>query len=214
MAETQGSNSAARPRPDRFTPFRYARFAHHLGDAHRILDVGCSDGRGGAVLRRTRPSAHLAGVEILEPRAAHVPDVYDDVTVGDLATIAARGEQFDALVMGEVIEHIGYGALEGFLANAATVLVPGGRILLTTPNPHYLFLRWRGGSVLGGAHVSVHCPAALTELLEHRGFRVLEVEGTGRVSRVIGTRCWLSLYGSYLLIAERRTEAHEEPTGS
>lgn len=187
---------------DSFTPYRYAHFARHLRSATRILDVGCSIGRGGAVLRQANPSAHIEGVDMLAARAALVPTgVYDAVTVGDLTTIAGAGAQFDALVMGELIEHVPYPALEEFIASAAQVLSPGGRVLLTTPNPHYLFLRWRGGAVLGGAHVSVHCPAALSELLSHRGFRVVRVEGTGRVSRVVGVRLPLAAYGSYLLIA-------------
>jgi 2-polyprenyl-3-methyl-5-hydroxy-6-metoxy-1,4-benzoquinol methylase len=120
--------------------------------------------------------------------------------------MAGQHQPFDAMVMGELIEHVPYPALEQFVASAATVLAPGGRVLLTTPNPHALRLRLRGGSVLGGAHVSVHCPAALSELLNHRGFRVVRIEGSGRLSRIIGVRFPLSLYGSYLLIAERHDD--------
>lgn len=190
---------------DSFTPHRYAHLARHLGDANRILDVGCGIGRGGAVLREARPAAHIEGVELVAGRAARVPDgIYDAVTVGDLATLADGGPRFDALVLGELIEHVPYPALEAFLASVAAVLTPGGRVVLTTPNPHYLFLRWRGGSVLGGAHVSVHCATALAELLEVRGFRVLRVQGTGRVSGLLGAHFPLRLYGSYLLVAERR----------
>jgi predicted TPR repeat methyltransferase len=190
---------------DSFTAYRYAQFVSHLGNATRILDVGCNTGRGGVVLRQVNRSAHIEGLEMVAARAALVPaGVYDAVTVGDLAEIAGKGSQFDALVMGELIEHVPYPALEDFISLAATVLSPGGRVLLTTPNPHYLFLRWRGGSILGGAHVSVHCPIALTELLNHRGFRVIRVEGSGRVSRVVGVRFPLRVYGSFMLIAERR----------
>jgi hypothetical protein len=143
---------------------------------------------------------------MLAPRAAVVPEVvYDAVMVGDPATIAGAGGAVRCSRIGELIEHVPYPALEGFISSAARVLSQGGRILLTTPNPHYLFLRWRGGSVLGGAHVSVHCPVALTELLNHRGFRVVRVEGTGRVSRAIGVRFPLRVYGSFMLIAERCT---------
>ena len=142
---------------------------------------------------------------MLAARAALVPaGVYDAVTVGGLAPIAGAGAQFDALVMGELIQHVPYPALEDFISSAARALAQGGRILLITPNPHYLFLRWRGGSVLGGAHVSVHCPSALSELLNHRGFRVVRAEGTGRVSRAVGVRFPLGMYGSFMLIAERR----------
>jgi 2-polyprenyl-3-methyl-5-hydroxy-6-metoxy-1,4-benzoquinol methylase len=100
---------------DSFTAYRYAQFANHLGSAMRILDVGCNTGRGGVVLRRANRSAHIEGLEMLAARAALVPaGVYDAVTVGDLAAIAGAGAQFDALVMGELIEHVPYLALEDF----------------------------------------------------------------------------------------------------
>jgi predicted TPR repeat methyltransferase len=194
---------------DSFTPHRYAQFARHLrdlGSAPRILDVGCNTGRGGRVLRTALPSAHLEGLELVPGRAERVADVYDAVTVGDLATLVVPEPRFDALVMGELIEHVPYTALEQLLASTAALLVPGGRVLLTTPNPHAVRLRMRRGTVLGGSHVSVHCPAALSELMNHRGFRVVRVEGSGRALRIVGVRFPLSLYGSYLLIAERRAD--------
>ncbi len=47
---------------------------------------------------------------------------------------------------------------------------------------------------------------ALSELLNHRGFRVDRVSGSGRTSRIVGTRFPLALYGSSLLVAERRAD--------
>jgi cyclopropane fatty-acyl-phospholipid synthase-like methyltransferase len=52
--------------------------------------------------------------------------------VRDRATIAGSGAQFDALVMGELIDHVPYPALEDFLSSGARILPRGGRILLTT----------------------------------------------------------------------------------
>ena len=76
-------------------------------------------------------------------RAALVPaGVHDAVMIGDPAPIAGAGARFDALVMGELIEQVPYAALEDFISSAARVLSQGGGVLLTTPNPHYLFLRW------------------------------------------------------------------------
>ena len=85
--------------------------------------------------------------------------------------------------MGELIEHVSL-ALEDFISSTARVRPRSGRVLLTTSNPYHLFLRWRGGSVLSGVYISVHCPAALSELLNHRGFGVVRVEGTAAVERL------------------------------
>ena len=194
---------------DAFTKRRYAQFARHIASAYRILDAGCGSGDGGAVLRRTNPSAHIEGLELVSARRAAIPaGIYNAVTVGDLATIETES-RFDVVVMGELIEHVPFTSLEQLVASAANVLTPGGRILLTTPNPHYMLLRWRGGSILGGAHVSAHCPAVLSELLNHRGFGVTRVEGSGRVSQVIGVRFPLAVYGSYMIVAERREHANQ-----
>lgn len=200
-----GANAArTASETDSFTPYRYRHFARYLGRSRQVLDVGCNTGRGGVELRQALPSARIEGVEMVARRAHGVPAaVYDEVTIGDLGTVVGSGRRFDAIVMGEVIEHVPYSRLAAFVRDAWDVLLPDGLLLLTTPNPHYGLLRWRGGSVLGGAHVSVHCPVALTQLLEASGFEVARVEGTGRVSRVVGRRFPLRTYGSYLLVAVR-----------
>jgi 2-polyprenyl-3-methyl-5-hydroxy-6-metoxy-1,4-benzoquinol methylase len=104
--------------------------------------------------------------------------------------------------MGEVIEHVPLDAIDAVLDAAKRLLRPDGLILLTTPNPHYLLLRLRsGGTVLGGAHVSLHCPKALSQYLRYVGFVVEVLAGSGRVSARVGTRLPMFAYGSYLIVA-------------
>jgi len=192
---------------DSFTAYRYVQFARHLGSAMRILDVGCNTGRGGVVLRQVKPSAHIEGLEMLAARAALVPaGVYDAVTLGDLAMLAGAGAQFDALVMRELIEHVPYPALEDFLPSAATVLSPGWPYPSSHPEPSLPVREVARRVGPRRAPVSVHSPLALTELL-NRGFRVVRVDGTGPVSRAVGLRFPLGVYGSFMLIAERHISA-------
>ena len=106
--------------------------------------------------------------------------------------------------MGELIEHVPWAGLDPIIFSAYRLLKPGGKLVLTTPNPHYFLLNLRGGgSVLGGPHVSVHCAEALAQYLRFRGFHIDELRGTGSMSRIIGSRMPLSLYGAYLLSAVR-----------
>ena len=44
--------------------------------------------------------------------------------------------QFDVIIAGEIIEHLG--DLRGFFESAARNLTPGGRLIITTPNPYSL----------------------------------------------------------------------------
>lgn len=189
---------------DSFTLDRYRQMAGYLAPGSRILDVGSNTGRGGAVLRECVPSAEIVGVEMVPERAAQAPPgIYASVHVCPLEELRDSG-RFDAIVMGELLEHIPYTSIESFLLATLGLLRDGGRVVLTTPNPHYLLLRRRsGGTVLGGAHVSVHCPTALTQLLRHHGFEVECVRGSGKISRALGTRFPRFMYGSYLLVARR-----------
>ena len=196
---------------DPFTERRYRQFARHLGAGFtgQVLDVGCNTGRGGQAFLDRAPGVKLDGVELVPDRIERIPaGLYRTVHQGLLEDMPADSGPYDALLMGELVEHVPFGVLEGFLEQAMRLLAPGGRILLTTPNPHYLLLRLRsGGSVLGGAHVSVHCPVALGQFLAWKGLTVEKVTGSGQVSGLAGEKLPMFLYGSYLLIARKPVTA-------
>ncbi|MCP3423043.1 class I SAM-dependent methyltransferase [Nocardioides pinisoli] len=191
---------------DPFTVRRYGQFAQRLpGSVERILDVGCNTGRGGSVIRAAFPSVTLHGVDLVPEYVAEMaPGIYDRLSGGYLQDYVGDGEPYDAILLGEVIEHVPLDAIDALLEAVRRLLRPSGRLLLTTPNPHYFLLRLRyGGTMLGSAHVSAHCPTALTQYLRFKQFSVEEVAGTGRWSSVIGRRLPLPLYGSYLMTVRR-----------
>ena len=192
---------------DRFTEGRYRQFARHLGSSFtgQVLDVGCNTGRGGQAFLAAASKVTLDGVELLADRIERIPDgVYRKVFKGLLADVPAEAGPYDALLMGELIEHVPFAGLDDLIEQATRLLAGGGRLLLTTPNPHYALLGRRcGGTVLGGAHVSVHCPAALKQYLEWKGLAVETVVGSGPKSSVLGEKFPMALYSQYLLIARK-----------
>jgi SAM-dependent methyltransferase len=189
---------------DPFTFERYRRFGGLLPPGSiAVLDVGCHNGRGGAALKEVAPKARLYGIDIVPERVAGIPaGLYEEVHVGFLRSCDPPPEGFDAVLMGEVIEHVPWSEWDELLNDVIRVLRPGGLLLLTTPNPHYILLKWRSAnSVLGGAHVSVHCARSLSQYLTYRGFDVRSLVGTGRVAEKLGHRLPLFCYGSYMLAA-------------
>ncbi|MBJ7289897.1 class I SAM-dependent methyltransferase [Williamsia sp.] len=192
---------------DPFTEERYRQFARRIIGQQTVLDVGCNTGRGGAALKSACPSVRLFGLEMLPDRVAQIPPgLYEAPVTGEyLEDHHSPAGGYDVILMGELIEHVPWAGIDPLIFSAKRLLKPGGKIFLTTPNPHYLLLKRRSrGSVLGGPHVSVHCPEALSQYLKFRGFNVDELCGTGRVSATLGHRWPLSFYGAYLLVATTR----------
>ncbi len=190
---------------DDFTAERYAQFARKIdASATSILDIGCSTGVGGVVLASHFPGATISGLDCVAERLAQLPDAYSKSICGFSTDIPVEDESFDAVVAGEFVEHLYPADVDKSLCEMQRVLRVGGVIVLTTPNPSYLRNRIEKLSVLGGAHLTQHHPSDLKMRLRWHGFRSVRVEGSGRVSRHLGTRVpFLPLYGSYLVHARK-----------
>lgn len=191
---------------DGFSLERYAQFTRHLPpDARKILDVGCAEGRGGARMKEIRPDLEILGLDCVDERVKALPGCYAGGIVGLTTSIPAEDLTFDAVVAGEFLEHLYPADVDPTLCEFQRILKIGGRLLMTTPNPNSLKLRMRGGSVLGQAHLTQHDPAVLKLRLRLHGFRNVRLLGSGKAIRHFGSRFpWLSIYGSFLILADKR----------
>ncbi len=191
---------------DPFTLERYKQFSCHFPEQVKtVLDVGCNTGRGGSILKELNPHLQLVGLDCVDSRLAKIPkEIYSSTICSYSTDINAPESSFDVVVSGEFIEHIYPDEVLKTLQEFYRIIRPGGRLLLTTPNPNYLRLKLTGGSVLGGAHVSQHYPADLKQQLESVGFVNVQLMGSGKITRILGERLpILAFYGSYLTIADR-----------
>jgi SAM-dependent methyltransferase len=83
---------------------------------------------------------------------------------------------FDVVWASEVIEHVADTAR--FLSEIRRVLVPGGRLLVTTPNHPRLRLALAGIEPYSeplGDHLHLYTPGSLREVLDDLGFADIEV---------------------------------------
>jgi methionine biosynthesis protein MetW len=77
-------------------------------DARRVLDVGCGAGALGGALREER-GIEVMGLELSPDAAARARERLDDVIVADLDdldTLPCERGSFDAMVFGDVLEHL------------------------------------------------------------------------------------------------------------
>jgi SAM-dependent methyltransferase len=200
------NRAQAEAETDPFTAERYEQFHRYLPTAAKdILDVGCSTGRGGRVLRDRRPAVRLIALDCLAERLARLPPgIYDTTICSFSDRVGLPDRSLDAIVAGEFIEHLAPEDVDPTLRECARLLRPGGQLLLTTPNPGYLRNWLTGRTVLGGAHLSEHWPRDLRKRLRQAGFSAVRIRPSGKVTRYFGEHApWLGLYGSYLAVAVR-----------
>jgi ubiquinone/menaquinone biosynthesis C-methylase UbiE len=190
---------------DPFTEERYRQFYRHFPrNVKTVLDIGCNTGRGGKILKNFNPNLVLYGMDVVKDRLDRLPpNVYEGGVHGYSTKIPKDDGIYDVVVAGEFIEHIYYADVDQTLGEIFRVLKVGGRMLLTTPNPMDIKLKWREGSVLGGAHVSQHFHDTLALKLRMLGFSRIKVEGSGKVTRYLGTKFPLFVYGSYLMMGDK-----------
>jgi ubiquinone/menaquinone biosynthesis C-methylase UbiE len=193
---------------DPFTEERYRQFYSFFPpQAMTVLDIGCNTGRGGQALKGLNPNLKITGLDCVKDRLERLPkEVYEQGICGLSTNILCEDRRFDVVVAGEFIEHV-YGIdVDRTLNEIFRVLRVGGRLLLTTPNPLDIKKRFLGKSVLDDkSHVSQHFHDALRLKLKMIGFASIKVYGSGKVTRYLGYYFpWLHIYGSYLMIADKR----------
>jgi SAM-dependent methyltransferase len=94
-------------------------------DRARVLEVGAGDRRMGRLLGDRRAGVEYRSLDI------------DAKGVHDYRGFAEVDGRFDCVFAFEVVEHIAFDELPAWLRSLSDALVPGGMLLLSTPNTYY-----------------------------------------------------------------------------
>ncbi len=97
-----------------------------------VLEIGCSSGALLESLRR-RGAARLVGIDIDEAAISYGRARYQvDLRCADLESTGLGDDQFDIVIMIDVLEH--FADTAGFFRMAAARVRPGGGMIISTPN--------------------------------------------------------------------------------
>jgi SAM-dependent methyltransferase len=153
----------------------------HLTSDSRLLEIGCGAGNLllQAVVKDSYPVALDLSIQALAFVRSRLQESYQGVDAPrDFVCIQSVGEllplsdsSFDCIILSEVIEHLE--APQVSIREAARVLRPGGRLLVTTPNYRSLWplMEWvvdrmnMAPKMAGEQHISRFDPASLRRLL-------------------------------------------------
>ena len=146
----------------------------------KLLDVGCGD--GGFLHKMHQLGWIASGLDFDEQAIKNARSRYGkSITVmhSDLFHAGFRENEFDALTMNHVIEHVPDPV--ALLKEVRRVLKIGGRLVVTTPNirslGHQLFREsWRGLEV--PRHLQIFSRDAIRACAEKAGFEKIDVRTT------------------------------------
>jgi 2-polyprenyl-3-methyl-5-hydroxy-6-metoxy-1,4-benzoquinol methylase len=142
----------------------------------KLLEIGCGGGR--FLNRMQRAGWTVEGVDFDPNAVARIARKYGiRVSTGKLADIRYADESFDVVAMSQVLEHV-HDPLP-LLHECRRVLLPGGRLVVTTPNSlsqaHRIYGRsWRG--LEPPRHLQVFTPAALEKCARLCGFEEIRTQ--------------------------------------
>jgi SAM-dependent methyltransferase len=139
-----------------------------------VLDIGCGRGEWLELLGEKHIAAY--GIDVNSMMIERAVSLGLDARHSDLLDHLRGVEDASrtAVTAFHVVEHLPLGTLIDFLDEALRVLVPGGVLILETPNPETM----RVGATTfynDPTHRNPIPPAVLQFLVEHRGFEEVEV---------------------------------------
>ncbi len=139
-----------------------------------ILDIGCGRGEWLEILKEGHLQAYGidANVMMVERARSLGLDAQEADLVAHLRDLPAASRS--AVTAFHVVEHLGFGVLVDFLDEVLRVLIPGGMLILETPNPENL--RVGANSFYNDpTHRNPVPPEPLRFFVEQRGFADAEI---------------------------------------
>lgn len=151
-----------------------ARKKHVAQDRYvsgKVLDIGYAE-------FPNTVSKNLYGIDIVERPNVDLPN-YVETKVVDLNTqpIPYADGFFETVIAGDVIEHVANPM--AMLCESNRVLTPGGRLIVSTPNPHYYWeamqnflVRYPWMKAKQEGHFMSFTRVNMRNILERTGFRL------------------------------------------
>lgn len=154
-------------------------------DCRRVLDVGCSNGSFGELVRAERKCT-VWGIEPFAQAAADAGKRLDHVICSAFdATAPLPHRSFDCIVFNDVLEHLVEPAEA--LAIAKSLLAPGGAIVASIPNIRHFPTLWhlaihgeweyRDCGTLDKTHLRFFTRSSIAALFRSTGFTIERLEG-------------------------------------
>jgi 2-polyprenyl-3-methyl-5-hydroxy-6-metoxy-1,4-benzoquinol methylase len=181
--------------PEKYMVEENRALAQAIGRPRRVLDVGCGVGLNGSVAKRR--GAHVTGLEIAPRSIARAREALDEVLALDITSDASiegglRGQSFDLMLFGDVLEHVTDPA--SVLRRLLPYVEDEGHVIVSLPNiaswpvrlkllsGHFDYTR---SGILDDTHLRFFTRDSAARLVEEAGLEVLRVEQNPMLVRAL-----------------------------
>lgn len=148
-------------------------------DAH-VLEVACGPGNNTHYILQQRPDLKILATDMapnmLERTLTNNPGIACRLMDG--RNITSLETQFDAIMCGFLLPYLSADEVAQFIRDAATTLVPGGILYLSTMEGDYAESGWKASSTGDELYIYYHPAEALVRCLEENGFQEIELQRT------------------------------------
>jgi len=154
---------------------------------NRVLEFGCSGGMLGRKYKEANKDVTWHGIDIFEPALEHAKGLLDEawcLNANDLAVNEIMlEEQYDALVYGDVIEHLI--DPEQSVAKHLELLKPGGKLVVCIPNiQHWSVIKhvlsgnfaYADSGILDRTHLRFFTRKSFLTFLKNIGMDLIKME--------------------------------------
>lgn len=186
--------------------------------ARSVLDVGCSQGRFGALLRDADPGRKLVGIEPDPEAVKEAAHHYDEVICGLFPDDMPAESAFDCIVFNDVIEHV----VDPWtmLRKAERHLTADGRIVASIPNIRYYIVvrdlllrgRWEYADwgILDRTHLRFFTRESINRLFPECGYVIDQLTPINpiklRRAALLTTKWFRDMrYQQFAVVAKRST---------
>ena len=171
---------------------KFRAVAARLAGAGKVLDIGCGPG---TFIGNYLGGVDCLGIDFSAPQIDYANRRYG--TAGhrfSTQALAGLDACFDAITMIELIEHLAPAEARQLLAEARGLLLPGGRLVVTTPNYRSLWplIEWGVNLVSRVGYEQQHINKY------GRGRLAAELAGAGYGEVTVGTAVGLAPFAAVL----------------
>lgn len=153
---------------------RLSQMRQVRAEGMRMVSVGCNGREYFDVIHQMMgtPDKHI-GLEAYLPKPASLPPNVDWIASSASQMDGVENDSVDLVFAGQTVEHLWERELCGFLLESSRVLVPGGRLVIDSPNHRIAdLLKWNHPE-----HTLELRPADAVRLVELAGLRVDRLVG-------------------------------------